>query len=105
MYEYMVERIVSHRKDGFGIRYLRVRWFGHGPEADTIEPLLHVPHELPRRYAKTKKVNPTKCMISRNVTSASQEIGSLGQGRLRRWQVWEPILLCLMLEVEAETPP
>jgi hypothetical protein len=35
MDEFVVERIISHRKDEYGIMYLKIRWFGYGPESDT----------------------------------------------------------------------
>jgi hypothetical protein len=50
MDEFVVERIVSHRKDEYVIMYLKIRCFGNGPEADTWEPLLHVPQAMTRRY-------------------------------------------------------
>jgi hypothetical protein len=41
--ECVVVRIVFHRKGESRIMYLRVRWFGYGPEEDKWEPLLQVP--------------------------------------------------------------
>jgi Chromo (CHRromatin Organisation MOdifier) domain len=63
MDEFVVERIVSHRKDEYGIMYLKILWFGYGPEADTWEPLLHVPQEMTRQYVKRKKLSLTEFLI------------------------------------------
>jgi transposase InsO family protein len=56
LHEYVVDRIVSHRKDEGGIMRLRIRWFGYGPSADTWEPLIHLPVEMVRRYVKRKRL-------------------------------------------------
>jgi Chromo (CHRromatin Organisation MOdifier) domain len=58
MDEFVVERIISHRKDEYGIMYLKIRWFVYGPESDSWEPVLHIPQEMDRRYAKRKKLDP-----------------------------------------------
>ena len=57
--EFVVERIVSHRKDDSGRMYLRIRWFGYGPEADTWEPVFHVPNEMIQRYVRRRKLDPS----------------------------------------------
>jgi Chromo (CHRromatin Organisation MOdifier) domain len=64
MVEFVVERIVSHRKDEHGIMYLKIRWFGYGPDADTWEQLRHVPQEMTRRYVKRKKLRLTEFLFS-----------------------------------------
>jgi hypothetical protein len=58
MDEFVVERIISHRKDEYGIMYLKISWFVYGPESDSWEPVLHIPQEMDRRYAKRKKLDP-----------------------------------------------
>ena len=57
MTEYVIERIVSHRRGTDGVMYLRVRWFGYDKNSDTWEPVLQIPKELVRRYLKRKKLD------------------------------------------------
>ena len=57
MTEYVIERIVSHRRGADGVMYLRVRWFGYDKNSDTWEPVLQIPKELVRRYLKRKKLD------------------------------------------------
>ena len=53
-----MDHIVSHHQDAEGKVYFRVRWFGYERDADTWEPLLHIPEEMVRRYVRRKKLNP-----------------------------------------------
>jgi transposase InsO family protein len=56
--EYVIDHLVSHRRDEKGAMNIRVRWFGHDSSSDTWEPLLHIPPEMLRRYVKRKNLAP-----------------------------------------------
>jgi transposase InsO family protein len=56
--EFVVDRIVSHRRDADGNMRLRVRWFGYASSEDTWEPVIHVPQEMLHRYARRKRLDP-----------------------------------------------
>jgi hypothetical protein len=55
--EYVIDHIVSHRRDSHGVMLLRIRWFGFDKSEDTWEPVLHIPVELTRRYARRRKLD------------------------------------------------
>ena len=58
--EYVIDHLVSHRRDDAGTMHVRVRWFGYDPSADTWEPILHIPRELLRRYVKRRKLSQSE---------------------------------------------
>lgn len=47
--EYVVDRIVRHIGKGDTLRYV-VRWYGYGPQDDTIEPPQHIPQHFITRH-------------------------------------------------------
>jgi hypothetical protein len=54
--EYVIDHLVSQRREEKGAMNIRVRWFGHDSSSDTWEPLLHIPPEIIRRYVERKKL-------------------------------------------------
>ena len=58
--EYVIDHLVSHRRDDAGTMHVRVRWFGYDQSADTWEPILHIPRELLRRYVKRRKLSQSE---------------------------------------------
>jgi tRNA(Ile)-lysidine synthase TilS/MesJ len=56
--EFVVERIVSHRRDADGNMRLLLRWFGYASSEDTWEPVIHVPQKMVHRYARRKRLDP-----------------------------------------------
>jgi hypothetical protein len=55
--EYVIDHIVSHRRDSDGVMLLRIRWFGFDKSEDTWERALHIPVELTRRYVRKRKLD------------------------------------------------
>jgi Chromo (CHRromatin Organisation MOdifier) domain len=54
--EYVVERIFGVRQGADGkLRYL-IRWYRHGRDSDTWEPLEHLPEDLVRRYHRRTRL-------------------------------------------------
>jgi hypothetical protein len=56
--EFVIERLISHGEAEDGKKLIRVRWAGYSNNDDTWEPAENIPHQLIRRYAKRKKVEP-----------------------------------------------
>jgi hypothetical protein len=59
MEEYVIDHLVSHRRDEQGTIQIRVRWFGYDYSSDTWDPVLHLPREMLQRYVKRRKLKPT----------------------------------------------
>jgi hypothetical protein len=56
--EYVVDHIVTHRRDADGRMKVKLRWFGFSSAEDTWEPLIHVPREMLHRYVRRKRLEP-----------------------------------------------
>ena len=57
MTEYVIDHIISHRRDSSGSMLLKIRWFGYDSREDTWEPIFNIPPELVRRYVKRRRLN------------------------------------------------
>lgn len=47
--EYVVERIFRHIGEGDNLRYV-VRWYGYGPDVDTVESVHHIQQHFTTSY-------------------------------------------------------
>lgn len=60
--EFVVDRIVSHGRSSSDEHFVRVRWHGFKPSAETWEPTGGIPIQFLKRYAKKKNISLVKVM-------------------------------------------
>jgi hypothetical protein len=63
--EYLIDRIVSHRRAEDGQIRLRIRWFWYDSSQDPWEPVVSIPDEILRRYVRRRHLRPEDYGLTR----------------------------------------
>ena len=55
-HEYVIDKLVGHEYSSDGTLLFQIRWYGYGPEDDTLQPIRDIPRNHVVTYCKRRKL-------------------------------------------------